>query len=67
MKAIELIKATMKDNLCFTSASVKATVVCGSLEPSKWYYKQSTPSFGKADCVILGADGQPIYLYFIEE
>jgi hypothetical protein len=67
MKAIELIKATMNDNLFYSCSSVKATVVCGSLEPSKWYYKQSTPTCGKADCVILGLDNQPIYLYLIEE
>lgn len=67
MKAIELIKATMKDNLLFSCNSVKANVVCGSLEPNRWYYKESTPTWGKADCVILGSDKQPIYLYLIEE
>jgi hypothetical protein len=67
MKAIELIRAAMNDNLFFSCSSVKATVVCGSLEPSKWYYKQSTPAYGKADCVILGSNEQPIYLYLIEE
>ena len=67
MKAIELIKATMKDSLLFSCNSVKAPVVCGTLEPNKWYYKESTPTCGKADCVILGSDKQPIYLYLIEE
>ena len=67
MKAIELIRTTMNDNLLYSCSSVKATVVCGSLEPSKWYYKQSTPTYGKADCVILGSNEQPIYLYLIEE
>jgi len=67
MKAIELIKATMKDSICFTSTGARANVVCGSLEPNRWYYKESTPTWGKADCVILGSDKQPIYLYFIEE
>ena len=67
MKAIELLKATMKDNLCFTSTSVTVNVVCGVLTPNRWYYKESTPTWGKADCVILGSDKQPIYLYLIEE
>lgn len=67
MKAIELIKATMKDNLFFSCNGVKVTVVCGLLETGRWYYKESTPSWGKADCVILGSDKQPIYLYLIEE
>lgn len=67
MKAIDLIKATMKDNLYFSSTDVKVTVACGTLAPNRWYYKESTPTWGKADCVILGSDKQPIYLYHIEE
>ena len=67
MKAIELIKATMKDSICFTSTGSRANVVCGSLEPNRWYYKEGTPTWGKADCVIFGSDKQPIYLYLIEE
>lgn len=67
MKAIELIKATMRDNLYFIGTSVTVNVVCGVLTPNRWYYKESTPSCGKADCVILGSDKQPIYLYLIEE
>ena len=66
MKAIELIKVTMKNNICFTSTSVAFNVVCGKLEPNRWYYKESTPTWGKADCVIL-SDKQPMYLYLIEE
>lgn len=67
MKAIELLKATMKDNIYFSSTSVAVNVVCGTLAPNRWYYKESTPTWGKADCVILGSDKQPIYLYLIEE
>lgn len=67
MKAIDLIKVTMKDNMCFTSAGIKANVVCGVLEPNRWYYKEATPTWGKADCVVLGSDKQPIYMYLIEE
>lgn len=67
MKAIKLIKATMNDSLFYSCSSVKATVVCGSLEPDRFYYKESVPTLGKADCVILGLDNQPIYLYLIEE
>ena len=53
MKAIQLLKATMRDNLFFSGSSVKVTVVCGSLEPARWYYKESTPTWGVADCVII--------------
>jgi hypothetical protein len=67
MKAIELLKATMRDNLFFTGSSAKVTVVCGSLEPNRWYYKDATPSWGKASCVIWGSEKQPMYLYLIEE
>ena len=67
MKAIELLKVTMRDNLFFTGSSAKVTVVCGSLEPNRWYYKEDTPTCGKADCVIIGSDKQPMYLYLIEE
>ena len=67
MKAIKLIKATMNDNLFYSCSSVKAPVVCGSLEPDRFYYKESTPTLGKADCVILGLDNQPLFLYLIEE
>lgn len=67
MKAIDLIKVTLTDNIMFTSTSVKVTVVCGTLEPNRWYYKGSAPTWGKADCVILGVDKQPVYLYLIEE
>lgn len=67
MKAIELLKTIAKDSIMYTSTSVKVNVVCGTLEPNRWYYKEPTPTWGKADCVILGADKQPIYLYLIEE
>ena len=67
MKAIELLKATMKDNTYFSSTSVAVNVVCGVLAPNRWYYKESTPTWGKADCVILGDKKQPIFLYLIEE
>ena len=67
MKAIELIKATMKDNTYFSSTSVSVNVVCGTLAPNRWYYKESTPTWGKADCVIIGQDKQIWFLYLIEE
>lgn len=67
MKAIELLKVTMKDNIYFSSTSVVVNVVCGTLAPNRWYYKESTPTWGKADCVILGSGKQPLYLYLIEE
>ena len=66
MKAIELIRATMRDNVVLGN-NVKDTVVCGSVEPNRWYYIESTPTWGKADCVMLDPDKQPVYLYLIEE
>jgi hypothetical protein len=67
MKAIELIRTNLKDAIYFASTDVTTNVVCGTLERKRWYYKESTPTWGKADCVILGADKQPVYLYLIEE
>ena len=67
MKAIELLKIIAKDSIYFSSTSVAVNVVCGALAPNRWYYKESTPTWGKADCVILGSDKQPMYLYLIEE
>ena len=67
MKAIHVLKSVMPENLILVNDRTRVNIVCGVLQNNCWYLKQTEPTWGKADCVILGSDKQPIYLYLIEE
>ena len=67
MKAFDLVKATMKDSLLVAHETHKALVVCGNLVNGKYYLKEVTAKYGKADVVINEPTGRTVFLYLLEE